>query len=1374
MDTNGNLAETQKALERSRKMADTLNKMSAILLSNTFDSFDKMMTHGMGLIADMADLDTVTIWRNHTMPDGLYTSQIYCWDRQAGGTTPPASEFTGLSYNKIAPRWEALLSGGEAINGPVKQLPEGHLLSARGVASVFITSIFIKKNFWGFVIFCDSRNERYFDSESSELMQSAAFLSANAIIRADMEKEISQSQKFNQTIIGCMPFGLTIFDENIRIIDCNEEILKILGTTKQQYIDHFFDFSQEYQWNGQKASDMANSVMKNVITSGETVKIEWNHISATGEIIPCDLTVTCVEIDNKYTGFAFAYDLRKIRKMEEDILRAARINNAILENLPIGMATFDDTPKVTNCNKKLAEMFNAPKQQLIDRYFEDFSPKILPDGRNALEESYKIMNRAIAGETVRTEWPHQTAAGVPIPCDLTLTSVKDQDEFIGLGFLYDLTSIKKISQDLNEQSELLKLLNNISTMLLESDISHFEDRLLNALSILGKAMDIDRICIWKNFSKDNSLYCTLYNVWVTDSSLESANTFLKDFPYNAEVLHGWEEKLSAGECIEMLLRDMSPAEQVQFRQQGVLSAFLVPVLLNNTFWGFIDFDGCFRERIFKPNEVTILRSASRSIANTIIRNDTTMQLEFAVDEANEANRVKNVAINSLESILNGIDAHIYITHPQTGELLFINNHMKKTLNKEEDELIGGYCYKILRGFNRKCDFCPCLKLDENPNQLIIWDDYVEQLKGYIRHSDCYIDWPNGSKVHLQHAVDITELYNAREQAEQSNRSKSLFLSHMSHEIRTPMNAILGITEIQLQREGLSAETREALGRIYESGDLLLNIINDILDLSKIESGKFELIPVKYDIPSLINDTAQLNLLRYESKPILFTLHINENMPLGFIGDELRIKQVLNNVLSNAFKYTEEGKVDFSVFTENDLDSDDNVTLVFRVSDTGQGMTQEQLGRLFEEYTRFNMNTNRTTIGAGLGMNISKRLVELMNGSISVESEYGVGSVFTVRLPQKRSGPEVCGPDLIETLGSFNFKSTAIMKKSQFMREYMPYGSVLVVDDVESNLYVARGMLVPYGLKIQTASSGIEAIENIRNGHVYDIVFMDHMMPQMDGIQATKILRDDGYTNAIVALTANTLIGQEQIFLQNGFDGFISKPIDSRELNTVLNDFIRNKRTPEEIKTALTEHPGNATEPANNGDGGISVTPDGNSQSGDARSEMEAFFIIDAENAVTVLHGLYGKIQNPDDAELNSYITCVHGMKSALANFGEKKLSDMALKLEQAGKERDLAVMATETPFFLNALQSIIIRLKPEAPDTAAEVSGKNAAFLREKMLEIKTACQKFDNVSVRAALNELRKETWPLNVNDALDNIAMHILHSAFKKAAAEADSLLS
>jgi len=592
----------------------------------------------------------------------------------------------------------------------------------------------------------------------------------------------------------------------------------------------------------------------------------------------------------------------------------------------------------------------------------------------------------------------------------------------------------------------------------------------------------------------------------------------------------------------------------------------------------------------------------------------------------------------------------------------------------------------------------------------------------------------------------------------ANKAKSDFLSTMSHEVRTPMNAILGITEIQLQDETMSPGRREALNNIYNSGYLLLGIINDILDLSKIEAGKLELSPISYNVQDLINDTVQLTVIRYDNKPINFNIQVDENIPLTLFGDELRIKQILNNLLSNAFKYTDKGEISMSI-TAEDMRQGENpqITLVFRVADTGQGMTSEQVHKLFDEYTRFNLETNRATEGTGLGMSITRQLVHMMNGDISVESEPGKGSIFTVRLPQGIVDSGVLGKESADKAKRFSVgKASKTNNAPQFLREYMPYGKVLIVDDMETNTYVARGLMAPYGLSIEAATNGFEAIEKIRGGATYDIIFMDHFMPKMDGMETVKKIREMGYTHPIIALTANALAGQAEIFLENGFDGFISKPIDIRQLNASLNKFIRDKYPPEVVETARRQAEKiNMTKSFSE-----KVQPS-------SGPELAAIFTGDAEKAFANLKIITSNAFRRDD-DLRQYVINVHSMKSALANIGETELSETALKLELAGRAGNMPVIMSETQAFLEALGKVIERNRPKKneSDTVIENSNNNQAYLAEKLHVIRIACEKYDEAAAHTALSELRQKKWPDITIDLLETIAEYLLHSDFEEAA--------
>jgi len=591
-------------------------------------------------------------------------------------------------------------------------------------------------------------------------------------------------------------------------------------------------------------------------------------------------------------------------------------------------------------------------------------------------------------------------------------------------------------------------------------------------------------------------------------------------------------------------------------------------------------------------------------------------------------------------------------------------------------------------------------------------------------------------------------------AKAASKAKSSFLSNMSHEIRTPMNAILGITEMQLQNEALDHTVRDGLERIHTSGDMLLCIINDILDLSKIEAGRLELVISKYETASFISDTAQLNMMRIGNKPINFELQVEEDLPVTLCGDELRVKQILNNVLSNAFKYTSKGTVKMSISSKPIESNDEKTMLIVSVSDTGQGMSKEQVDKLFDEYSRFNLEANRSTEGTGLGMSITRNLIHMMDGDITIESEPGIGSTFTVFLPQIAADSAVLGREMVETLHNFRSSSREQMKRIQVIRDPMPYGSVLIVDDVETNIFVAKGLIAPYAIYADSVESGFGALRKVESGHVYDVIFMDHMMPGMDGIETTRKLREMGYEQPIVALTANAIVGQAEIFLGNGFDDFISKPIDVRELNKVLNKFVRDKQPPEVIEEARRNAERKTT---------VEALPN------DKVHMFAEIFVRDASKSIAVLEKLFetGDLNKEDD--MRTYIIYMHGVKSALANIGRMDLSATALKLEQTGRNSNVDEIYAETPAFLDALRDCVEQLKPKE-EQSAEATDEDKQYLKEKLLMIKAACEEFDEKSANEVLTELKQKAWSQQTMELLTSISEKLLHSDFDEIKDEID----
>ncbi|MDR0402885.1 MAG: response regulator [Treponema sp.] len=588
--------------------------------------------------------------------------------------------------------------------------------------------------------------------------------------------------------------------------------------------------------------------------------------------------------------------------------------------------------------------------------------------------------------------------------------------------------------------------------------------------------------------------------------------------------------------------------------------------------------------------------------------------------------------------------------------------------------------------------------------------------------------------------DVTETLRAKEAAEAASRAKSAFLATMSHEIRTPLNAILGLSEIQLQNK-LPEDSHVDLEKIYNSGSTLLGIINDILDISKIETGNFELIPVEYDTPSLINDTVQLNIVRIGSRPITFRLNVDDTLPARLFGDELRVKQVLNNILTNAFKYTSEGTVTLRVHWEK---RDRDAFLSFAVSDTGKGIRKEDIGKLFSEYSQLDTKANRAIEGTGLGLSITKRLVEMMNGFIGVESEYGKGSTFTVRVCQRIVEERPIGRETAENLMSFRLIERRSRSKN-LVRNRMPYGKVLVVDDVATNLDVAKGLMLPYGLTIDCVLSGPEAIEKIRAEKIrYDAVFMDHMMPGMDGVEAVRIIRGEigseyAKTVPIIALTANALAGNEEMFLEAGFNSFIAKPIDIMRLDMILNQWVRDKQSEETLWKAEEE---NSPESESPGETLENVKLEGmDFAAGLKRYGTENIYLRILRSYVTHSPELLLRLGSLTRETLPDYAVTVHGLKGASYGICAEEIGRDAEELEFAAKAGDYEKVETKNAAFIAKVEARLDDLRKLLENGEEDGSGKTKAFAPDRALleKLVDASRRFKPAIMEEVLAELEK-----------------------------------
>ncbi len=590
---------------------------------------------------------------------------------------------------------------------------------------------------------------------------------------------------------------------------------------------------------------------------------------------------------------------------------------------------------------------------------------------------------------------------------------------------------------------------------------------------------------------------------------------------------------------------------------------------------------------------------------------------------------------------------------------------------------------------------------------------------------------------LYHSVDLTlyrmveyiELVKTRQSiedqleiAKSANEAKSRFLSNISHEIRTPINAVLGFDEMIIRE----SDNEEILGYardIQSPGRTLLALINDILDFSKIEAGKMEIIPVEYELGSLMNDIVNMSEMRAREKDLQFNIDMNENIPHILFGDEIRLKQCIVNIITNAVKYTEEGSVRISVdyqvcdnYDRDDDDEEDRVLLKVAVTDTGIGIKEEDMDKLMSAFERIDVRRNRTIEGTGLGISIVTSLLDMMGSKLDVESEYGKGSTFSFAIEQRVVS--------WEPVGNFADKVKEARKDAAGYHEsfHAPEGRILVVDDTRTNLTVIKGLLKQTQLQVDTATGGVEAIEMVTKNR-YHMIFLDHRMPEMDGIQTFHAMQENpdnlNKDVPVIALTANAISGSREMYFKEGFNNYMSKPVDSVKLEEMILSYL-----PSEI----------VLKPGDNGY--VNHEDDEAKAEKTALSEILKISGIDVNSAIKncgsalvardvmrdfclAIDEKAGLIERYEqEKNIKDYTIYVHGLKSSARAIGALDLSEKAEYLENCGNGGDIEEIEMLTPRLLELYRSYTNRLeillgdddsdKPEIP--AEELEGAFASI----------------------------------------------------------------
>lgn len=537
----------------------------------------------------------------------------------------------------------------------------------------------------------------------------------------------------------------------------------------------------------------------------------------------------------------------------------------------------------------------------------------------------------------------------------------------------------------------------------------------------------------------------------------------------------------------------------------------------------------------------------------------------------------------------------------------------------------------------------------------------------------------------QQLIKLTqEARLAQEQALAASRSKSSFLANMSHEIRTPINGVLGM-DYMILRESTDPDIREYALNIQSAGRSLLSLINDILDFSKIESGKMEIIPAKYELFSVINDCYNLLYMKAQHSGIELRVENDPAVPANLVGDEVRVRQIISNLLSNAVKYTKAGYVLLKVNWAR-ID-DDHINLIISVKDTGIGISEENKSKLFQSFQRIDEKRNRSIEGTGLGLTITKQLLDLMGGSIEVQTEFGKGSEFAVTIPQEVTDTQ--------SLGDFAERYRRMDCNDVYRESFCaPNAAILVVDDVPMNLRVFKGLLKNTQMRIDTAAGGEQCLELVQKNH-YDIIFLDHMMPHMDGIEVFHRMKQmGGFVNSgtpVIMLTANAIISAKDEYMREGFDGYLSKPVRDAELEEIIL-----KHLPKEYIITDLDNPAEQAPPE--------ALPQEKSvmeRLGEyLNTETGMMYCMNSESFYLEIIGEFVRCDKRETLEqcfaegnLKDYRVNIHALKSSLLSIGAAELSEKARALEFAARDNDSAFVAEHHQLMIKAYSDLLKALK---------------------------------------------------------------------------------
>ena len=827
---------------------------------------------------------------------------------------------------------------------------------------------------------------------------------------------------------------------------------------------------------------------------------------------------------------------------------------------------------------------------------------------------------------------------------------------------HDPRKKNNMTDDIEQRNKMLHMINLATiSMLTTIEGEEFEEILLSALELICRCMDVDRAHIWKNEVIDNELYFVLKYKRLSEIGMQKTPVPIGlKFPYSSKI--EWRNKFLHGEHINSPCRDLPPEDQGFLKLYDIKSIVIIPLHLQDDFWGLLSIDDCQKERVFSSEEINILRSISLMMASTMNKYAQTAK----INEADELTQLMLDA-NPYSCILWDRSFNCLLCNQATVNL-FRLNEKRDFIDRFDDfspeyQPCGRKSSELSREYVRKTFDKEFQRFEWMHRTMDGKPLPVEMTLVRVKHRDEYVvaayvrDLSEHKAMLAEMKKTEDDLKFARDAAEAANKAKSAFLANMSHEIRTPMNSIVGFSELAMNDE-CSPKTREYLDKILENTNGLLHIINDILDLTKVESGKMELEKIPFDLRELFSGCRTLSMPKAVEKGIIVHFYAEPSIGKMLMGDPTRLRQVLVNLLSNAIKFTNSGMV--KLYSSIREKTENTVTIHFEVKDSGIGITSEQMEKIFEPFTQAETGTTRKYGGTGLGLSITKNIIELMGGTLSVESVPGTGSKFSFDLTFETVD---VSDDIYEQKSVFNE-----FKRPIFSAE------ILLCEDNLMNQQVICEHLTRVGIKTVVAGNGRIGVDLVRqrleNGEkLFDLIFMDMHMPVMDGLEGSAKIMELKTGIPIVAMTANIMSGDREIYKMSGMNDCVGKPFTSHELWHCLMKYL----TPVGFENI---HRGVYAE-----------------KDTDFQRELEALFIRRNKDKYNEI------IKALEDNDIKLAHRLAHTLKGNSGQIGKSILQQAAANVEQLLKDGKNMVTQGLLVLLETELQAVLDELSPVLEET---------------------------------------------------------------------------